>query len=203
MGYRVSLVPLRELRPHEDTNKARAYSLALDILRRRVLFRPIIVEEKSLTIIDGHHRLNALRLIGARLAPVVLASYDKDIVSIGARPRIVRLGLPAYKALDFVAAAIENNSRRAHTEIAVTLNGETITVRRDPLDANRTLKEILASKKVGEHGKTTQITLRIPPLSPRHVLRASYEEETMPARTTLHKTPLKKMFYPVKLNMLL
>jgi hypothetical protein len=46
-----------------------------------MLKKPILVDKNTLTILDGHHRLNVLKKLGLRKIPVVLVDYyDPHIV---------------------------------------------------------------------------------------------------------------------------
>jgi len=79
----LALVPLKVLRPHEEVVEQRVSSLEKDIRERGVLIRPILVDAKTMVILDGHHRVEALRRIGARRIPAVLVDYDSDCVTVG------------------------------------------------------------------------------------------------------------------------
>ncbi len=99
--YRVELVPLDALRPHEMVIEERVRALAEDIARRRVLIRPILVDENTMVILDGHHRVEALRRLGARRVAALLVDYGSECVTVGSwRPGwrvtkedVVRAGL--------------------------------------------------------------------------------------------------------------
>ncbi|MCE4603120.1 MAG: ParB N-terminal domain-containing protein [Desulfurococcales archaeon] len=78
----VSLLPLDMLRPHEMTIEERVQSLMKDLEERRVQERPILVDSKTMIILDGHHRTEALKRLGARRIAAVLVDYDSDLVSV-------------------------------------------------------------------------------------------------------------------------
>jgi hypothetical protein len=54
-----------------------------DILGRRLLIRPILVDVNTMVILDGHHRVEALRRIGARYVAAILVDYRSDCVAVG------------------------------------------------------------------------------------------------------------------------
>ncbi|BAN89986.1 predicted transcriptional regulator [Aeropyrum camini SY1 = JCM 12091] len=79
----VGLVSISSLKPHEEIEGERLHILLEDIKRRRLVVKPILVDAKTLVILDGHHRFNALKILGARYAPAVLVDYDSPCVSVG------------------------------------------------------------------------------------------------------------------------
>ena len=76
--YPIALIPLNDLKPHESIIEERVRYLIEDLVKRGVLVRPILVDSRTLVILDGHHRVEALKRLGKRLIPGVLADYDND-----------------------------------------------------------------------------------------------------------------------------
>ena len=199
---RIMLLPLRELQPHEDPIPSHVEEVAASIAALGYVLKPIIVEEKTLTIIDGHHRYHALRRLGAHWAPVVLASYDGDIDAIGSKPKTVLVAARnQHEAVAHVASALEEASAKGPWRITIACGAARETLDIDLLDAYTALKQLAAARRA-KSAKQFRVTVAIPPLSPRHVLRAAHRMETLPPRTTLHLTQLKKLHYPVKLAIL-
>lgn len=75
---RIELVPIDLLKPHEQVISEHVIELLEDISRRGILIKPVLVDEKTLVILDGHHRVEALKRLGAKLIPAVLVDYDDD-----------------------------------------------------------------------------------------------------------------------------
>lgn len=85
----LAVVPIDSLRPHEEFINDRVEALVRDMLERGVIIKPILVDASTLTILDGHHRVEAMRRIGARKIPAVLVNYDSECVSVGSwRPGV-------------------------------------------------------------------------------------------------------------------
>ncbi|MEM1619564.1 MAG: ParB N-terminal domain-containing protein [Fervidicoccaceae archaeon] len=80
----LDLLPLDVLRPHERVSEERVALVMEEISRTRALAAPILVDSKTLVVLDGHHRLEALKRLGARYAPVLLVDYDCDLVEVAA-----------------------------------------------------------------------------------------------------------------------
>ena len=91
----VSLVPIDALKPHEHVIESHVLELLHDIAQRRKILRPIVVDSRTLVILDGHHRVEALRRLGLRFAPAVLVDYDSDCVSVSSW----RKGYPVTKEI--------------------------------------------------------------------------------------------------------
>src|SRR2546427_7227657 len=50
------------------------------------LRRPVLVADGELVILDGHHRVEAIRALGARRIPAYLIDYFSDIVRLSTWP---------------------------------------------------------------------------------------------------------------------
>ena len=76
----LSLLPVDKLKPHEEILPSLARKLSDNMLKSSVFTHPIIVDENSLVILDGMHRYNAIKSLGAKLIPAVLVNYnDRNI----------------------------------------------------------------------------------------------------------------------------
>lgn len=91
-GYVIQLLPLCELRPHEEHDYDSAVQLSRKIAMDGYLSRPVVVEERTMILLDGHHRVAALTLLGCKFVPSVVLSYDD--------PRICLDGWRADIAVD-------------------------------------------------------------------------------------------------------
>ncbi|MEM1712449.1 MAG: ParB N-terminal domain-containing protein [Acidilobaceae archaeon] len=52
------------------------------IVRDGAIHYPILVDKDTLIILDGHHRVEALRRLGYKLVPALLVDYDSDCISV-------------------------------------------------------------------------------------------------------------------------
>ena len=73
-GFVLGVRPLKALRPHEETIPAHVSDLAAEMNREGVQKDPIITDSESATILDGMHRLAALKAL--RIANAVCCSVD-------------------------------------------------------------------------------------------------------------------------------
>lgn len=72
---RHALVPLRWLKPHEHYVETRVLQLEHHFRVRNAIDYAIVADERTGTVVDGHHRLEALRRLGATWAPAYLVDY--------------------------------------------------------------------------------------------------------------------------------
>lgn len=78
---RLVITPIEVLKPHEDVDPHRLSSLTREIGLDGVLKRPIVADRRTNVVLDGHHRLQALKLLGCRLIPVIYVDYmDSRII---------------------------------------------------------------------------------------------------------------------------
>ena len=71
----VTWVGIDALRPHEEVNTTRATEL-LEYYRSAASILAIVVDKESKVVIDGHHRLHALKALGHTKAPCVLVDCE-------------------------------------------------------------------------------------------------------------------------------
>jgi hypothetical protein len=77
-SYPIALVPLTVLKPHEQDIPERVEALMRSLVEDGVQIKPILVDSKTLVILDGHHRVEALKRMGARYVAAVIVDYDDD-----------------------------------------------------------------------------------------------------------------------------
>ncbi|ABM81404.1 ParB N-terminal domain-containing protein [Hyperthermus butylicus] len=80
--YELKLVEISRLKPHEKVVESHVERLIDEIRSSGVLMRPILVERKHYIILDGHHRVEALKRLGAKLVPAILLDYGSPCVTV-------------------------------------------------------------------------------------------------------------------------
>ena len=88
-SVRFEVFEIGRLHGHERIRPALLEQLTEQIRRDGYLRRPILVADRDFVILDGHHRLEALRALGARRIPAYLIDYFSDIVQLGIWPDAV------------------------------------------------------------------------------------------------------------------
>ena len=203
MEPRLALLRLSDLRAHEEIlpgNLARVLGSIVDTGR---LYKPIIVDEKTHVIIDGHHRYAALRILGARRVPALLASYDHHIAGIAPKTVTIKVRTDSQdEALAIGSSTIEAVAGQGRFGARLALNDIIVTLRVNPLEIYRALPK-LAKTVIGRSGRPYNLSLTVEPLEPSHVRGLPCEEILLPPKSTIHLTPLKNMVINYKLSKLL
>lgn len=79
----IELLRCDTLRGYEELSQPQVRFLGEDIGRCRILHDPIIVDKERSLVIDGGHRVAALKSIGCRWVPAYTIDYFSKAVSVG------------------------------------------------------------------------------------------------------------------------
>lgn len=80
MKNKISLIEINKLRCHEMVCLKRLKQVKDDLLVKGYIKNPVVVDQKNNIILDGHHRVAALKQIGVSKIPAFLVDYqDKKI----------------------------------------------------------------------------------------------------------------------------
>lgn len=80
MKNKISLVNIDKLKNHEMVCLKRLKQVKDNLLVKGYIKNPVVVDQKNNIILDGHHRVAALKQLGAKKAPAFLVNYqDKNI----------------------------------------------------------------------------------------------------------------------------
>ncbi len=82
MKQKIILVRIDKLIGHERVSSTRLRAVRSAIHTDGVVRRPVIVERNSEVILDGHHRVRALRDLGAKRVPVAYVRYSDTNVRV-------------------------------------------------------------------------------------------------------------------------
>ena len=104
---KVELVPIEALLPHEKVEEHRVDNLEKMTLRWRAYTKPLLVDKKTGTILDGHHRTKVAQRMELKCLPCVLVDYlDDDEVSLSVWPNCGRESLSKEEVIE---AALSGN----------------------------------------------------------------------------------------------
>lgn len=82
MNGRHILVPLKWLKAHEQFVETRVAQLEHHFVLRGAIDYAIVADERTGTVIDGHHRLEALKRLSTTWAPAYLVDYADPRIRI-------------------------------------------------------------------------------------------------------------------------
>jgi len=78
----VRIVEISLLRGHERLDTQRLDNLKAEIKSDGILKRPIAVDMNTNVVLDGHHRIGALRLLGCSKIPVLFVDYKSPKIGV-------------------------------------------------------------------------------------------------------------------------
>jgi hypothetical protein len=79
----IELVPAEKLRIHEQVVQPRVDELVKVLEREGQVRLAIVADAKTLVVLDGHHRLAALKKLGCKRIPVLLVDYLRPDIRVG------------------------------------------------------------------------------------------------------------------------
>lgn len=93
-------VKVNLLRPHERTDSRNLKKIHAEVSKAGAVY-PLLVDRKTLVVLDGHHRLASLRKLKVEMAPVMLVDYLGKDVKVGSwkkgrkvtKEEVIRRGL--------------------------------------------------------------------------------------------------------------
>ncbi|MEC7043140.1 MAG: ParB N-terminal domain-containing protein [Candidatus Thermoplasmatota archaeon] len=74
----IVLIEVRELLPHEEVKEKKLRKLIDLVNRRGGMYEPVLVDRKTKTLLDGHHRYNTALQLGLKLIPAIEVDYLED-----------------------------------------------------------------------------------------------------------------------------
>ena len=78
----VIFIDIDQLKEHEEIRPDYLEELKDQILSDGILKMPIAVDKETYIILDGHHRLHALKKIGCKKIPVILVDYQSPGIEV-------------------------------------------------------------------------------------------------------------------------
>jgi hypothetical protein len=88
---RFALVPINDLKTHEAAEPDRVRRVMRQMKSTGVVKKAIIVDSKSMVVLDGVHRLSALQMLGCVRVPAWLIDYSDEGVVVLSKDRKTRI----------------------------------------------------------------------------------------------------------------
>jgi len=88
MNKKVVLININKLRSHEKIDHNHLEELILKIKQDGLLKNPVVVDDKYFIILDGHHRVRALKRLKVNFIPAYLVNYQQNSVRVFLRRKL-------------------------------------------------------------------------------------------------------------------
>ncbi len=178
---------MSSLRPHELALERHVKELVHAIRASGAVLRPLVVEARSLIVLDGSHRLRALQELGASLAPVALVNYES--VSLSGWVRVY--DLEALEDLRRIAEVLR--LRRTASGSVIAWLGDGDSAYYDLLSLEEAGHE-LVMVATDVYSVRDPSLLVVPPRPTKDlVLKAAGSGRLLPPRSTRHLTEAKQI----------
>lgn len=98
---KVTVREVNKLYIHEEIIPSILYWLVEKIKRDNVFKDPVIVDEKTMVVLDGMHRIAAVKELGFKYIPVCLVDYDNPSIGLYSWSRVIKIkSREAYRDFD-------------------------------------------------------------------------------------------------------
>lgn len=98
---KITVKEVNKLYIHEEIIPSILYWLVEKIKRDNAFKDPVIVDEKTLVVLDGMHRVAAVKEMGFKYIPVCLVDYDNPSIGLYSWSRVIKIkGKETYRDLD-------------------------------------------------------------------------------------------------------
>jgi len=115
-------IEIKKIRDHEAVDEDHLEEIKARICHSGIFKEPIVVDKKTLVVLDGHHRLNSCRRLGFKKIPCLVVNYltDRKIKVVSRRKNIfvnknevIKMGLsdrvfPKKTTKHFIPGRIKN-----------------------------------------------------------------------------------------------
>jgi len=206
MGLRfyVDLADVEDLVPHEEVELRRFLFVKNSIESARRMFKPVVVDLRSSIVIDGHHRLAALKALGFKYVPAVFVNYWRDVERVGSWIYISRTSTNSI--VEVVRAVLEllSSVKKGYSTIRIRAGRLSVEFSVDAVDYYLAVKEfeidglLLKYFVKAPHRSCAYVhgiaCIEQPELSVYEVLKIAQRGLMVPPRTTFHVIEAKKVW---------
>lgn len=226
----IKLEEVEKLHIHEEVIPEILRKLTEEIKADGYLKHPVIVDSKTLVVLDGMHRLAAAQNLGCRFIPVCLVDYDNPHILIGCWCRVVNHSSDVEKLVEAVREigfTVEECQRETARQLVSERKAAISLVSRSkcfvvygPQEIKKiydAIKQVeLKLKSVGysigydtdsdaldkvSSGKALSMFM-VPNVSKRDVVTVALRGEVFAHKTTRHIIPVRPLFVNVPLEWL-
>jgi L-serine kinase (ADP) len=118
----LKLIAPGDLRPHEDVDPERVALLVDEMRAADVFYPPILIDDATGVILDGHHRWRASIELGLRVLPCYCVDYlHDDLVRIMSRRDDVAVDKPGVIATALRGAVYPRKTTRHMYDLPETI----------------------------------------------------------------------------------
>lgn len=228
----IKFVSVESLFTHEETIPLALQQLKQELIEEGILKHPIIVDTETNVVLDGMHRVAALKSLECQIAPVCLVEYNNPAIELFAWFREFSGNSSFTQLLEKICTEekydrYELPSSQAYEEIktrnamAALAYGESAFILKP--DTKLTIKEIYdriakieiiaqnlhfsiiySTEKdaIQSLNSTTRPVLIVPSLTKEEVVESALKKQLFTQKTTRHVVPARPLFTNVPISWL-
>ncbi len=83
MNLKKKIIPINKILPLEKIFKKHLSNVSKMIFDKKIMNRPLIIDNKNKIVLDGSHRYALLYANGYKLAPVIEVDYNNESIFVG------------------------------------------------------------------------------------------------------------------------
>jgi hypothetical protein len=228
LSFRITLVDVDALSPHEEVIESVVESLAKEMLAEGLVRDPLMVDQGEYVILDGMHRFGALRHLKCRFVPCCLVDYDSPKIQVGSWFRLFVAKEPESTAeqllVDNGVQSLKQESNLSNLNydpraIILTDKGSWFILREsmEMIDRARTavrlekamlkagysveyLSEILALERL--KSGSANFVISVPIFSKRQIREFGLQRRPLPHKVTRHVIPSRPLRVDIPLELL-
>ncbi len=209
--FRVELIRLSDLIPHELVDPLRVKVVKYSIMNLHKVLRPVIVDLRTGVVIDGHHRVKALKELGFKYVPAITINY---LELREPKPFTYYVRLCRGRTEEFVKGLIKECDGCGSNEVLIKYSvggGEvkSVIIESDLRLVNEVLSKSVRAFNASMIKNVIIKSLKLPyviikPLRITHhdVIKVAYEGKPYPPKTTYHITKFKEVIRPTEVGIL-
>ncbi|MEM2793483.1 MAG: ParB N-terminal domain-containing protein [Candidatus Methanomethylicia archaeon] len=228
---RIKIEKVEKLHIHEEIIPELLSKLILEIRRDGVVKHPVIVDENSLVVLDGTHRVEAIRRLGCKYIPVCLVNYNNPSIAVGAWYRMIEEPVDLKAVLNIIKdlnlKVRREDSRNAYKLVLERKIVAALISKKESYiidDSKHDIREVydivgevesklrlkgyrvtydteLASIKAIKTGRA-KLILAIPVIFKEEVVRAALSGKVFTHKSTRHIIPARPLFINIPLEWL-
>ncbi len=227
----IKLEKVENLHIHEEVIPYILHKLTEDIRADNLFKHPVIVDSKTLVVLDGMHRVAATKNLGCRFIPVCLVEYENPHIKVGCWCRVINHSSNLKKLVrstretGYVVEECQGEKARKlvneRKAIAAIMSSSKCFAVYGPQKNIREIYEAIKQieLKLGSHGysisydtesdaqkkvssEETLSMFMAPSVSKKDVVEVALKREVFAHKTTRHVIPVRPLFVNVPLEML-
>jgi hypothetical protein len=208
-GFRIDAVNISKLKPHEHTIEEAGNELLESVLKSGVQHDPIIADEKTLTVLDGMHRLFVAKEAGLKYVLSMLVDYYSSAIKVEGWNRLFKAKIDEVEETIKKFCTLADNGNcsliSGKEKVRFVLEGKNLSQQYCALaKLIETLSTnfgtpVLTPASQADH----QHSLLVPPrLDKSDVIKAALNNQLFPPKSTRHVFPARILLASLPIRLL-